>query len=143
MNTLKKIAIALLLLGLLAGAYTWFFVYNKPHADYAQMDPVAEMTAEACYSAFASSDTIAQQWLGQVIQLNGTVSAMDQVDSTWIYIIVINKEGMFGPEGIRCSMKHDDQNWSQQNLPAELTIKGYCTGFNDTDVILEQCIIIK
>jgi len=24
-----------------------------------------------------------------------------------------------------------------------VTIKGYCTGYNDTDVILEKCSIIK
>jgi hypothetical protein len=143
MNNLKKFILISLVIGLAVGVYTWFFVYNKPHADYAQMEAVAEMTAETCYSAFANSDTIAQSWLGQVIQVSGTVSLLEQVDSTWIYVMVVNPDGMFGPEGIRCSMKIDAQDWGMQEYPADLSIKGYCTGFNETDVILEQCIIVN
>lgn len=35
---LKKIILGLLLIGLIAGAYGYFFMYNKSHPDYQNLD---------------------------------------------------------------------------------------------------------
>jgi hypothetical protein len=51
---------------------------------------------------------------------------------------------MFGDEGIRCIMLQN-QNKKLQGFASQdiITIKGYCTGYNDTDVIIEKASIIK
>jgi hypothetical protein len=47
---------------------------------------------------------------------------------------------MFGDEGIRCVMSKKSSPEAAKLKPDGITrIKGYCTGFNDTDVIMEHC----
>ena len=65
------------------------------------------------------------------------------VDSLVIAVFVFN-QGMFGDEGVRCTMLH-----GQTKLAANISkgntvkIKGFCSGYNDTDVILEKCSLIQ
>jgi hypothetical protein len=63
-------------------------------------------------------------------------------DSLTIVVFALG-EGMFGDEGIRLTML---DNHSQAAIAllkdASATLKGYCTGYNGTDVILEKCSIV-
>jgi hypothetical protein len=58
--------------------------------------------------------------------------------------VFIFDEGMFGEEGVRCTML-DSQNekMDKDHAGTEVRVKGYVTGYNDTDVILEKCSIIN
>ena len=142
MTTSKKIIIAVILLALLAGAYGWFFIYNKAHTDYSQVEPVAVLSPVECFQAFANQEERSRNWLGQVLQIEGMASQIEENDSLQIIVFVVKEDGMFGPEGIRCSLRKD-VNIQQTVLSSNIKVKGYCTGFNESDVILEQAVIIN
>lgn len=141
---MKKIYLFLIIaaiIGLLAGAYGWFFVYNKPHTDYSTATPFAKISADECYNGFVISSEPSKLWLGQVIEIHGKATIFEQTDSLSILVFVFNEDEMFGNEGIRCSfLPNDAEQAARLNLPAEVTLKGYCTGYNGSDVLLEQCV---
>ncbi len=136
----KKITGILILVGILGAAYVWFFVYNKPHRDYEAAKPDFVLTASSCYNYFAMHK---KDYTGKVLQIKGIAQKVETDDSLVVIVFVFN-EGMFGDEGIRCTLlpKYHEQA-KTLNLKKPVTVKGYCTGFNDTDVILENCSIIK
>jgi len=71
------------------------------------------------------------------------LSKIETADSLVIAVFVFN-QGDFGDEGIRCTMMkkfNDEANRLQPD--GEIIVKGYCTGFNETDVILEKCSLIN
>ena len=140
MKKLLKIAGVLAIIGILAAAYVWFFVYNKPHKDYEKARPEAMLTAFDCFTSFTNNGN---SLAGQVLQLQGIPSYVEEQDSLVIVVFAFS-EGMFGDEGIRCTMLPDHR---QPALALDLTrkvdIKGLCTGYNGTDVILEHCSIVN
>jgi hypothetical protein len=141
MKKLLKIIGVLAVLGILAAAYVWFFIYNKPHEDYEKADPDFVMSAEACYKHFVTAKEGDEMYTGKVLEINGIPSHVEDRDSLVILAFVFN-EGMFGEEGIRCTMlpKYQEQTLAL-DLSRGLHIKGFCSGYNDTDVILEYCSI--
>jgi hypothetical protein len=140
MKKLLKIAGVLAVLGVLALAYIWFFVYNKPHLDYAKATPELIVSAKECFQSFTGGNTEAT---GKIIQLTGTPSYVEEQDSLVIVVFVFN-EGMFGDEGIRCTMLPQfHQAALNMKLTRPVEIKGLCTGYNGTDVILEHCSFVN
>ena len=141
---LVVILLALLAVAFIGGALVYKFVYNKPHPDYLSLKPDHSLTAEALYQAFILDQTAASTtYNGKVVELSGNLTKTEQADSLVIAVFVF-KQGDFGDEGIRCSM---DPRESQKALSLspnqEVTIKGYLTGYNGTDIILEKCSISK
>ena len=144
MKTWLKILIALFALGVIAIILVYVFIYNKPHPDFEKMKPAYSMNAPDLYTAFISDRKGSEaKFNGQVIEIQGTITKIEATDSSVVAVFVFN-QGMFGDEGIRCSML---QNYHDKTrlLPPQSTvrIKGYCTGYNETDVIIEQSCIIK
>lgn len=141
-NWLKVFALAAVV-GIIAIAYMWFFVYNKPHKNIEKAKPDYELTAEDCYNHYyMGKNSEAKNYTGKVLQITGTPTSVEKNDTTSVVVFAFNS-GMFGDEGIRCTMlpKYNETAVSQGS--EIITIKGYCAGYNDTDVILEQCSIIK
>ena len=123
--------------------YTWFFVYNKPHNNIEKATPDYILSSEDCYFHYKNNENSeTNNYTGKVLQLTGLASSVEQSDSLTIVVFVYNN-GMFGDEGIRCTMLPKYNNVVENiNLKNPITIKGYCSGYNDTDVILEQCSLI-
>lgn len=143
MKNLKRIIIVALIFGGIGAAYTWFFVYNKKHTDYAREKPEYTMEAKNCFNAFVNNSNESADMLGKVVQIYGTVNKFEEGDSLSTLIFVFN-EGMFGDEGIRCVLLPESaEKAAVMNLPAELSLKGYCVGYNETDLILEYCTLIN
>lgn len=142
MKKLIKIGTALALLGIIAVVYVWFFVYNKPHRDYEKAEADYHVSAETCFNQYASGSDESRQYLGKVLQVEGIPSSIESTDSTVIVVFAFNS-GMFGDEGIRCTMlpNHHDQA-RKIDLSENISIKGHCTGYNGTDVILDQCSLV-
>jgi ubiquitin len=148
MKKLVKLAAILAFIGILAAIYVWFFVYNKPHTDYEAASPDYIISARDCYLSFSGQQIFnekqgAGNFTGKVLQLTGEASKIESIDSLTVIIFVYDN-GVFGDEGIRCTLlpKYADAA-NQINFPAEITIKGFCAGYNDTDVILQYCSIIN
>jgi hypothetical protein len=140
MKRLLKIGAVLAVVGVLAAAYVWFFIYNKPHKNYEKAKPEAVLSAADCFNSFVNNNN---DYTGKVIQLDGALSNVESQDSLVIVVFVFN-EGMFGDEGIRCTMLPKyKQDALELNMNDKIDIKGLCTGYNGTDVILEHCSIIN
>jgi len=142
MKKLLKIGAGLAVLGILAAVYVWFFVYNKPHRDYQNAEADFIVSAETCYNQYAGNAEKSKQYLDKVLQVEGIPSSIESTDSTVIVVFAFSS-GMFGDEGIRCIMlpnQHDKTN--NLVLTENISIKGYCTGYNGTDVILEHCSLV-
>ncbi|MBE0641062.1 MAG: hypothetical protein IH599_03450 [Bacteroidales bacterium] len=136
--------IILLLIATLVGVVVAYFMYNKPHPDYTAMEPEHTLSALTIYQAFLDDPTGSNAlYTGKVIQLNGTLTRVEPLDTTAILVFAL-EEGMFGEQGVRCTM-HPDHLAPAEALKegSEVNVKGYCTGFNDTDVILEKCVVVE
>jgi len=143
MNKLKIILGILVFVGILAAAYGWFFVYNKPHRDYENAAADYKIKALNCYQEFASrTEGVDNIYTGKILEISGIPSKIETGDSLCVVVFVFN-EGMFGDEGIRCSMLPDHYEKAKLlSMNENIKIKGYCTGYNDTDVVLEHCSIV-
>lgn len=140
MKKLGKVVGVLAILGILGLAYGWFFIYNKPHTDYEEAKPEVVLSAEECYQNFTNESNAN---LGKILQLNGVPTSVETQDSLVIVVFAFN-EGMFGEEGIRCTMLpgHSEAALALTTAKA-ISIKGKCQGYNGTDVILEHCSIVN
>ena len=143
MSTRLKILIVFLLLGIGTFVYVWFFVYNKPHKDIERSKPDYVLLASDLYDHYSNGlNTEIKNYNGKVLQISGVPSYVENNDSLTVVVFVFNS-GMFGDEGIRCTLLPSySAKAGNLNLEDKLEIKGYCSGYNDTDVILEQCSII-
>ncbi len=129
-----------LIAGAMCTAYVWFFVYNKPHRNFEAAAPDVSLTAKQCYEQFILDNKI---YTGKVVQITGTPEKVETGDSLNVVVFVFNK-GVFGDEGIRCTLlpQYND-DCKNIDLKKPVTVKGFCAGYNDTDVILTQCSLIK
>jgi hypothetical protein len=144
MRTWLKILIVLFVVGLISAFLVYKYVYNKPHPDFESMSPDYSLSAQELYSNFTSDKTTSEtKYNGKVIEISGALSKVETTDSLVIAVFALN-QGVFGDEGVRCSMLKKYHDETKLIAPGtQVKIKGYCTGFNDTDVIVEQCGIIK
>jgi len=139
MKKWMKILGALFVMAVLVALYVWFFVYNKPHRDYEKADPDQILAAEELFFQYRHDKALADSlYTGMVVQINGPIDKVETPDSSFIAVFVFD-QGMFGDEGVRCIMLPGQQEGLKKYGPGDMiTIKGYCTGYNDTDVILEK-----
>lgn len=131
-------------IGIILGLIVYIFVFNKPHTDYSKSTPEFELSASTLFDEFrANPEATAAKYNGKVLAISGELNGVEQTDSLTIAVFSF-EEGMFGNEGVRCTMipEHSEEILS---IPptTNLTLKGLCTGYNDTDVILEHCSVVK
>ncbi len=66
------------------------------------------------------------------------INGVEAVDSLVIAVFVF-EEGVFGDQGIRCNILPQHQGPAKAISKEEpVVLKGYCAGYNGTDVILES-----
>lgn len=130
----------MLILGLLGGSYFWFFVYNKAHVNYKTAQPIAKMDADSCYYAFSTGSEESKKWLGQVIEISGIAQSIEQADSLHILVFEFEVDEIFGASGIRCSfLPEQSETLKNLQLPKLVSVKGFVSGYNGSDVVLEHC----
>jgi len=144
MKTWIKILLGLLVVGVIAILLVYKFVYNKQHPDYENAEPAFTVTALQLYEAYkGNKDAASAMYDGTMIALLGKLSKVEAADSFVTAVFVFN-QGDFGDEGIRCTVLKKFNTEADKLQPdGEVKIKGYCTGYNETDVILEKCSIIN
>jgi len=98
MKKLLKIGGILAVVGILAGAYIWFFVYNKPHRDYEKATADYVVTAGECYQKYAGGNAVECEYTGKVLEISGKPSLVEQSDSLVVLAFVFN-EGMLVTKG--------------------------------------------
>jgi hypothetical protein len=143
MKTWVKIILGLVAVGIVSALLVYKYVYNKKHPDYERIEAAYTINAHDLFYAFKNSKEAAtRQYNGQVLEITGKLSKVEAAD-TLVTAVFAFEQGMFGDEGIRCTMlkKYNDAAMKLQP-DGEVRFKGYCTGYNDTDVIIEKCSII-
>jgi len=137
----KKIILVLLVIALLGGAYGYFFMYNKAHPDYENLEAEITITAAELFSECKNGNAL--KYTGKLLEVAGNPQSLEINDSLYSLVFVFD-EGMFGAEGVRATLLPQyHQKIEEIQLPHKMTIKAYCTGYNDTDVILEKSSIIN
>jgi hypothetical protein len=137
-------AIALFAIGLVSAGLVYQFVYNKPHRDYERAKPVFIIAATDLFDSFRTDREKAEKkYNGQVVLLSGKLDKIEVSDDLVTGVFVFG-QGMFGDEGIRCTMLPQHAP-GLKSIPegSDVQIKGFLTGYNDSDVILEKCSIIR
>ena len=139
-----KILLGMTAVGIIALFLVYKFVYNKQHPDFEKMEAAFTLNAQDLYQAFKSKpDASSAKYNGKVIALTGKLGRIETADSLVIAVFIFAK-GDFGDEGIRCTMLPKFNDAAGKLQPdGEVMVKGYCTGYNETDVILEKCSIIN
>ena len=139
MKTWVKLLIGISVTVITAAIIIYFFMYNKPHPDYANLDVEFSMQAAALFDEFSADGTAAgSKYIGKMVGINGPITRVEQSDSLVTIVFVIRK-GEFGDEGLRCSMLPSSAEAARKLQPgADVKIKGYCTGFTG-DVVMEEC----
>ena len=140
MKKVIKITGVLFLVAVLAAAYVLFFVYNKPHRNFEKAKPVIVESARQSYQNFKANPRAAEA--GKVIEIYGRPTGIEHSDSLVVVVFAFQK-GMFGSEGVRCTLLPDFRKEALKlSIRDTLYLKGFCSGYNGTDVILEDCSII-
>lgn len=139
MNNWIKLGIVLLILVIVA-VIIGLRMYFKPHPDYEKAEAKFTMSANRLYNEFKTGqEGASKKYNGLVIAIDGTLGKVETADSLVVAVFVFNT-GDFGDEGIRCTLLPDFNDKAKKLTPGSLvSIKGYCTGFNGTDVIMEKC----
>ncbi len=134
--------VALVLMGA-AGFYVAYTMYNKPHPDYVSMTPVASLSVEELFMTYTTEPGKGNEmYTGKLIEVTGVPARFDHTGDQATAVFVLG-EGLFGEEGVRCLFhpEHIPDLASVQDGKV-LKIKGYCTGYNETDVLMEQCTLV-
>lgn len=143
MNKWIKIGTVLFIVGIIAAVLGYKFIYNKPHPDFENMEPAFVLNAQDFFSEFIDSRSESEQkYNGTVVQLEGVIDGIEETDSLEIVVFAF-QEGMFGDEGVRCTMLPNYNNHESLQPGTFVQIKGFVAGYNETDVILEKCSVIK
>ena len=143
-NRLLIIAAALIIIGAAAAWYAYEFIYNKPHPDYETVEPALEVRAKRLFTDYtANPEEADKKFLDKVIEIEGVIYGVETVDSL-VIVTFVYKTGDFGDEGIRVTMLpeyHEEAKTLSTVKPVKL--KGHCTGYNGTDVIIESGSIVE
>lgn len=142
MNKKVVVLVVIALMALLTLFLVYKYVYNKPHADIAGADAEFSLTPEELFEAYNTNyEEAVIKYSGKVIAIYGVPDAYEMFDDFSVAVFLLD-EGMFGPRGIRCTFPgNPDEIDFIEGQP--VTIKGFCSGYNDEDVILEQCTLIN
>lgn len=143
-KTFLKIALGLLVTGIISAALVYQFVINKPHRDFEKAKPSFIVSASDLFESFRADRTLAEsKYNGQVVLLSGKLDMIEASDNLVTGVFVFD-EGMFGDEGVLCTMLPEHAP-IMKSLPigSEVSLKGFLTGYNETDVILEHCSFVR
>jgi hypothetical protein len=143
-KNILKAAIVLFVIGIISAGMVYKFVINKPHTNFEKARPAYIVSASDLFDSYRSDRVTAEKkYNGQVVLLSGKINRIETSDDLVTGVFIFD-QGMFGEEGVRCTMLPNHSS-GLKSIPegSDVQLKGYLTGYNDTDVILEQCSIIR
>jgi hypothetical protein len=145
MKKLLKIGLFLFVAGLITAALVWKFYVNKPHEDIENATPAFIMTTGELWRQYNSEyKTADSMYTGKVIELSGTITHTEKSDSLVYVVFVMEEDSLFGDKSVRCEMfrKYNDETFAIA-AASPVRIKGFCTGYDQTDVKFNKCSIVK
>ena len=145
MNKWLKIFVILAFIVLIAAGLVWKFVINKPHADIEKSTPAYSLSTQDLWKQYNQSLRLSDSlYTGKVIEITGKLGKVDKVDSLVYLVFIMEPDPDFGNKTIRCEMLPKFNEASALIQPeAVIKIKGYCAGYDQTDLKLSKCSIIS
>ncbi len=145
MKKIVKIALILAGLGLIAAALVWKFYVNKPHEDIEKATPAFSLATEQIWQEFTTdSQKSSSLYNNKVIELTGKMSRVISGDSLVSVVFDMEVDSLFGNKSISCEMLQKNNDEAKALAPGSpVTIKGFCTGYDETDIKLNKCSIVK
>ena len=138
------ILLSLIAIGAIVAVIFYKFYVNKAHKDIENADADYKLKTEVLYKEYTSTKAHADSlYNGKVVQISGKVDKIETSDTLVIAVFTFAKDD-FGDAGIRCTMlKKHNEDAKKIAVGTVISVKGLCSGYNDTDVILEKCSIVK
>ncbi|MCX6251599.1 MAG: hypothetical protein NTX61_12700 [Bacteroidetes bacterium] len=135
-----KILLAIILIGIIAAILIYKFVIYRPQPNFENLKPDYSMNASDLYNAFKKDKVVSEsKYAGKMVEISGSLTRVEASDTLSVAVFGF-AQGMFGDEGVRCTVLPKFRMEVKKLIPGgTLKIKGYCEGFNDTDVIMEHC----
>ena len=145
---MKKWIIIIILLAI-AGVIAAFLVnkyyINKPHEDIEHATPAYTMTANELWKQFNSNIKLADSlYTWKVIEVTGEMNKVDKADTLVYVVFVMEQDSMFGDKSIRCELLPNyAEEASKIATGSPVKVKGFCNGFDQTDVKFSKCSFVK
>jgi primosomal replication protein N len=145
MKTWLKVLIALAATGIVAVLLVFKFYVNKPHADIENTKAEYTLTASEIWKQYNADLKLADSlYTGKVIEVTGNLARTDKTDSLVFGVFVMEADSMFGDKSIRCEMLPKfNADASTITQGSDVKIKGFCNGFDQTDIKFSKCSIVK
>ncbi len=136
---MKRILYFLLAVAITGGIYG-YYLWNKPHEDIQASKPAVVIEAAQLLNDFVTDENAANtKYLGQTIQVNGTVKESAEEDGVTKLMLDAGNENF----GIYCTLDSVGPHPRKTFSPGEkLSVKGKCDGIN-LDVQLSRCFEVK
>ena len=143
MKKILLVIVALIILGGAAAFLVYKFVYNKPHPDYVTKEADVKINAKRLWVDYTMNKDIADpKYTGKVLEIEGGIMRVEEAGKL-VIVVFAYKRGDFGDEGIRVTMLPEYGRAAKGINPfKEVKIKGLCTGYNGTDIIMESGSIV-
>lgn len=134
--------------GILAAAYVWFFVYNKPHKDIENAKPDFTVTAESFIQEFEANDTASsRKYDEKVVQFSGNFNKIESADTTVSVVFDFGGNTIISAQ-VLPKYKNEVQ---ALNPGTPITLKGLYNGYITGDslfglpgnILLNKCSPIK
>lgn len=134
---MKKIVISILVIGLLGGLATAFYMWNKPKRTAADEAAVATLSADDLFMQYSENEANANKaYLDKIVQVSGVVASTD-TDESGLDVVYLETSDIMGL--VSCTFARD--NHPDVAAGASVEIKGICTGIL-TDVVLTQSTLV-
>lgn len=118
-----------------------FYIYNKPHRDINDEEPIVIITADQLFIEYEQNEVEAnKKFLDKAIVIAGKIAELDMSKADEPVLVFKSTDDFFG---ISCSFGSEmEQLLANKNIGDSLKVKGICKGYL-SDVVLIDCIIIE
>ncbi|MCB0820440.1 MAG: hypothetical protein KDC13_07440 [Bacteroidetes bacterium] len=138
-KSVKYILIVLVVVAA-SGAFIAYKMWNKPHADAAEM-PGIPVTAKVLVEAFETDEAAANTtYLSKVLEVSGTVSGV-KTDDSLTFVSLTYADAMMGGVQVTVDPRSADEA-KQLKEGEQATFKGFCNGYL-MDVVIKDAVLIK
>lgn len=135
-----KIASIIAIVAILSGAYVAYQMWNKPHADAAEMEGI-KVTAAQLVGAYETDEALANStYLSKVVEVTGSVAEVN-IQDTITYVTLTFPEAMMG--GVQVTVDQRSVDDAKQLKEGDnATFKGFCNGYL-MDVVVKDAVLVK
>lgn len=139
MKKITWIALALIILGLVVGSFTYLYVFREADTNVASKKPDFIIQAAKLLKEFTNDENAANaKYIDKVILVKGMVDKVS-TDSASVSVYLMSPDNV---SGIQCGFDIKAIDLASIKQGDSIKVKGICTGYL-MDVVLNKCSIEK